>query len=108
MLAGLPDKALQEYLTSGTFYELTERTITDPARLMDELSGIKQNGLAIDDGEVDDQLNCLAVRITDDPFLLAVSIAKRGAAFSEAELISRSAQLRECAKTLQSLLIRCL
>ncbi|MCF8710076.1 IclR family transcriptional regulator [Rhizorhapis sp. SPR117] len=108
LLAGLSNNLLQEYLNSGTFYELTERTITDPDRLKDELCRIKQGGLAIDDCEVDDQLRCLAIGITDDPLFLAVSIAKKGPAFNEAELNLHSAQLRKCAQILRSLLFRCL
>lgn len=61
LLAHLPERARERYLAEGPFISLTERTITDPAALRDELYRIIRRGYALDDGEILDSLKCVAV-----------------------------------------------
>lgn len=63
LLAYQDDEARERYLAAGPFVALTERTITDPSRLRDHLVEVRDQGHAIDDGEVADGLFCVAIPI---------------------------------------------
>ena len=55
----------------------TEKTITDPAQLRQELATIRQRGYAIDNGEQEEGVRCLAVPVygTDGKVVAAISIS---------------------------------
>jgi DNA-binding IclR family transcriptional regulator len=61
LLAGLGEETLDAYLDDGPFVALTERTIVDPEMLRAELKRIRQQGYAVDDREIYDDLRCVAV-----------------------------------------------
>jgi IclR family transcriptional regulator, acetate operon repressor len=61
LLAHLPDHELESYLANGPFVALTERTITDPNMLREELARVRTRGFAEDDEEIALGLRCLAV-----------------------------------------------
>lgn len=63
LLAHLPEAQSRAYLAGGPFVALTSRTITDPAALEKELERVRQQGHAIDDGEIAEGLYCVAVPI---------------------------------------------
>jgi IclR family acetate operon transcriptional repressor len=63
LLAHLPGPEQSRYLAAGPFVALTDRTITDPARLKAELGRIAGQGFAIDNEEVVTGLQCLAVPV---------------------------------------------
>lgn len=65
LLAALPPAAQQTYLGEGPFIALTDRTITDPAALAEELARVRKQGHAIDDRELFEDLRCVAVPICD-------------------------------------------
>lgn len=65
LLAALPERALDAYFDGGPFVALTERTITDPATLRDELARVRSGGFALDNGEIADGLYCVAVPVLD-------------------------------------------
>ncbi len=46
LLADQPDDVLLRYLSSGRVTKLTERTITDPERLMSEVARVRSDGVA--------------------------------------------------------------
>lgn len=66
LLAHLPENERENYLSAGRFVALTERTLTEPDDLRAHLRMICARGLSIDDGEMADDLFCLAVPIVDD------------------------------------------
>lgn len=81
LLAHLPIEQLRGYLATGPFVPLTERTITDPARLAVELERVRAQGLAVDDGEIAAGLYCVAapIRMADGRVPAAISISRSAA-----------------------------
>lgn len=65
LLAHLPEEQQKAYLADGPFPRLTDRTITDPAALADELAKVREQDFAIDDGEIAPDLRCFAVPVRD-------------------------------------------
>lgn len=65
LLAGLPDDALDRYLAGVKMPALLPRTITDPARLREELMKIREQGYAMVDQELEEGLVALAVPVRD-------------------------------------------
>jgi DNA-binding IclR family transcriptional regulator len=63
LLAALPQAACDQYLAAGPFVALTGRTITDSTALRHCLARVRQEDFAQDDGEVADDLFCLAVPV---------------------------------------------
>jgi IclR family transcriptional regulator, acetate operon repressor len=82
LLAHLPENQRRAYLASGPFVALTEHTITDPAKLAEELDRVRIQGFATDDGEVSEGLACVAVPISapDGQVHAAVSVSRASAA----------------------------
>lgn len=60
LLAQLVESRLDAYL-AAPLVALTDRTITDPARLRAELAATRLRGFAIDDREMADDIGCIAV-----------------------------------------------
>jgi DNA-binding IclR family transcriptional regulator len=77
LLAALPETVCEQYLAAGPFVALTSRTITDSHRLRDCLQRVREEGFARDDGEVADNLFCLAVPLkrADGAVFAAISIS---------------------------------
>ena len=63
LLAGLPDAELDAVLAAASFTAHTDRTITDPARLRDELVRIRAQGWAVIDGELEPGLRSVAAPV---------------------------------------------
>jgi len=65
LLAQLSPEQLDEYLAPGDFVSLTETTISQPDFLRTELDEVRNQGWAIDRGEMYPELRCLAAPIHD-------------------------------------------
>jgi DNA-binding IclR family transcriptional regulator len=78
LLAALPAHAREDYLAAGPFPALTAHTITQPAMLRTELALIRDQGYALDDGEIAEGLHCVAapIRTADGRVLAAISISR--------------------------------
>jgi DNA-binding IclR family transcriptional regulator len=63
LLAHLSDDERADYLASESFVALTPATITDPKKLAEQLQRAKEQGYATDDGEIAEDLFCIAVPI---------------------------------------------
>ena len=63
LLAGLPNADLVDYLDSGPFPALTGNTITEKSKLEIEFKRIRRQHYAVDAGEIDESLFCLAVPV---------------------------------------------
>lgn len=84
LLAHLPDRERERYLSEGPFVRLTPKTIIEPRELRDELARIRARGYAIDDGEVVPNLHCVAVPLSDwrGRVVAAMSTSSRSEDFS--------------------------
>jgi IclR family transcriptional regulator, acetate operon repressor len=53
----------------------TERTLTDPVEFLAELARIRSRGYAVDDGEQEVGVRCVAVPVVGGPSMVALSIS---------------------------------
>ncbi|WP_193374765.1 MULTISPECIES: IclR family transcriptional regulator [Nocardiopsis] len=75
LLAQLPpDEALATVRRTG-MPAATDRTITTPEDFAEEMGRIRDRGYAIDDGEQEIGVRCLAVPVQGGPAMMAVSIS---------------------------------
>lgn len=65
LLAGLPDRQLDDYLRTGPFVALTPNTITDVPAIRRELDVVRETGVAFDRYEIREDLYCFAVPVPD-------------------------------------------
>lgn len=75
LLAQLPAVQVQALLVRAGMPAQTPHTITDPARLANELDRIRQQGYAVDDGEQELGVRCVAVALTRAPAPTALSVS---------------------------------
>lgn len=103
LLANLPEEQLRGYLATGPFVPLTDRTITDPAQLSRELERVRNQGIAIDDGEIAEGLYCIAapIRMPDGRVPAAISISRNIAQVTPAHEESVRALLMDAAQTIE-------
>jgi IclR family transcriptional regulator, KDG regulon repressor len=65
MLAALPADQLEQFLARAELRPFTPKTITSAEALRREIAEVRRTGLAIDDGEFDAELRCVAVPVRD-------------------------------------------
>jgi DNA-binding IclR family transcriptional regulator len=65
ILAALRPDQLDRYLERVELKALTPRTITDVRRLRPEIEDGRKDGMAIDDGEFDSEIRCIAMPVRD-------------------------------------------
>lgn len=65
LLAGLPDEALERYLSKVKPKALTSKSITDPQRLRQEIMAVREAGYATTVDQLDYGITALAVPIRD-------------------------------------------
>src|SRR5690349_12464029 len=75
LLAQLPDPVATEIINRTGLPAYTPHTITDPARLLEELGKIRRCGYALDDEEQEIGVRCVAVPLAGTPTLAAISIS---------------------------------
>jgi IclR family acetate operon transcriptional repressor len=92
LLAQLPPSRVAELLERVGMPAETEHTITDPSMLARELERIRAQGYAVDDGEQEVGVRCVAVPVPDGPSMTAVSVSGPEARVSW-ELVARIAPL---------------
>lgn len=76
LLSAAPDDVFKRVCEMG-LVRRTQRTITDPARLRDEILAIRERGYAIDDVENEEGIRCVAapIRGAEGYAVAAVSVA---------------------------------
>jgi IclR family acetate operon transcriptional repressor len=67
LLAELPEERVQEILRRTGMPSQTERTLTSPQRLAAELARVRRRGYALDDGEQEVGVRCVAVAVRSAP-----------------------------------------
>jgi DNA-binding IclR family transcriptional regulator len=87
LLAFAGDDVVEAVVAAG-LVGLTDRTITDGARLETELAAIRRRGYAVDDEEYEEHLRCVAAPVLDhtDVVIAAVSIAGPAHRMTDEEL----------------------
>jgi IclR family transcriptional regulator, acetate operon repressor len=75
LLSTLPDDAVRELLARTGMPAQTARTITDPEALLVELARIRRDGHAVDEGEQEVGVRCVAVAVPGTPQRLALSVS---------------------------------
>ena len=78
LLSTLGDQSLEYYLKAGEFMVFTENTITEPEKIREKIYEARQNKYALDNGEIQDDLFCVAVPIESDvlEFPLSISLSR--------------------------------
>ncbi|MDQ2851367.1 IclR family transcriptional regulator [Dermatophilaceae bacterium Sec6.4] len=79
MLAQLPDADVVHILHRTGMPAMTERTITDPAAMLTELARIRKVGFAIEEGEMELGVTCIAVAIPSKTALMSISMSSPAA-----------------------------
>nr|WP_281203498.1 IclR family transcriptional regulator [Nocardiopsis trehalosi] len=98
LLAQLPEHEALATVGRTGMPAATDRTITTPEEFAKELARIREQGYAIDDGEQEIGVRCLAVPVVGGPAMMAVSIsgpeARVGWGFVEraAPIVRRAAE----------------
>ena len=75
LLAELPVQHVVELIGRTGLPARTEHTLTDPDALLGELRRIREQGFAVDDGEQEVGVRCVAVAVTTRPARLAISVS---------------------------------
>ena len=102
LLASLADDVLGRWLKSRPLERYTERTITDPDRLMAELRTVRQQGFALDNEDRTAGAVCVAVGVNDldGTCVAAMSVSAPAFRFREAERTAALNHLRAAAGAL--------
>jgi IclR family acetate operon transcriptional repressor len=75
LLAQLAPEAVWEILQRTGMPAQTERSITDPDALAEELELVRTQGYALDDAEQETGVRCVAVPVPGAPTLTAISVS---------------------------------
>jgi IclR family transcriptional regulator, acetate operon repressor len=75
LLSTLPDEQVLAILARAGMPSITEHTITVPEALLDNLVHIRKHKYAIDDGEQELGVRCIAVTLDGLPFTAAISVS---------------------------------
>ena len=91
LLAGLPDEELAVLLRKMPLERFTEKTLTDPEALLAELRQIRRQGFALDRGERDEGVWCVAapIRNYEGKVVAAVSVSAPAARMGEEAIHAR-------------------
>lgn len=91
LLAGLADEELQPLLERMKLVRFTPQTLTDRRALLGELQRIRADGFALDRGERDEGVNCVAAPIynAERRVVAAVSVSGPTARMGEEDMVSR-------------------
>ena len=75
LLSQLPDDAVRELLARTGMPPATPNTITTPGAMFDELARIRREGYALDEGEQEVGVRCVAVAVPGAPRPMALSMS---------------------------------
>ncbi|HWN35981.1 MAG TPA: IclR family transcriptional regulator C-terminal domain-containing protein, partial [Pseudonocardia sp.] len=75
LLAQMGDEQVADVLSRTELVAHTEHTITDPVGYLRELRGVRTRGYALDEGELELGVRCVAVALQGGPARAALSIS---------------------------------
>lgn len=100
IMAGMPVDEVRDILARTGMPKHTENTITDPMLFSRQLAWSTEHGYAVDEGEQEVGVRCVAVSVPNAPSRLALSVSGPATRMSD-QLISRAVPLmREAAAEL--------
>lgn len=105
MLAHLPEREREAYLATGPFPPLTANTITDPAMLRLALVRVREQGIAIDEQEIAEDLTCFAapLRLSGE-VVAAISVSLGGTVSDPRQRMKVTASLLSAAAEIDRIL----
>ncbi|WP_067562615.1 IclR family transcriptional regulator [Nocardia acidivorans] len=92
LLAGMPGERTRELLQRTGMPRYTDHTITDPGEFTRQLEAAARSGYAMDDGEQEVGVRCVAVSVPDAPAPLAISISGPAGRMTQ-DLVDRAVPL---------------
>ena len=92
IMAQLPPEQVLAILTRTGMPRQTEHTITDPDEFAAALRWSREHGYALDEGEQEMGVRCVAVAVPDVPFRLALSVSGPATRMTN-ELVGRAVPL---------------
>lgn len=92
MMAAMPPEQVREILQRTGMPRHTENTITDPDEFARQLAWTAEHGYAMDEGEQEVGVRCVAVPVPDLPTRLAVSVSGPATRMTE-DLVQRAVPL---------------
>lgn len=101
ILAGLDDDEVRSILRHNGMPAMTSSTIVDETGLLDELVHVRDRGYAIDEGEQELSVRCIAVAVAGPPSPMAVSVSGPASRLGPAEEDRAVAALRDAADALR-------
>jgi IclR family transcriptional regulator, KDG regulon repressor len=106
LISGLAPVQMKRYLEGLELRPFTARTLVDPEELQKEFDRVRQDGVAVDDGEFDADVRCVAVPVYDFTGQIAGAIGISGSVWrlSIQELQTKASQVREAGRALSAAL----
>lgn len=98
LLAELPNREVEAILKRTGMPVHTATTLTEPAQLLASLDTIRERGYAVDEGEQEVGVRCVAVVVGDAPARVALSISGPAARVTD-ELVQAAAPALQAAAT---------
>ncbi|WP_020577997.1 IclR family transcriptional regulator [Actinopolymorpha alba] len=92
LLAQQSDNEVTALLQRTGMPARTHRTFTKPRQLLDELAAIRARGYAVDDGEQEVGVRCIAVTVPETPTPTAISVSGPAARITD-EVVAQAAPL---------------
>jgi len=83
MLSQLPEQRVRDVLARVGMPRLTSTTIVDPDDLLAQLEIIRARGFAVDEGEQEVGVRCVATCVPGAPALAAISVSAPVARFTD-------------------------
>ncbi|ABB14375.1 MULTISPECIES: IclR family transcriptional regulator [Carboxydothermus] len=99
ILAFRPEKEIEEIIRTKGLKYFTPNTITDPKKLHEELSLIRENGYSLDREEIEIGLRCVAAPIRDsqNTVVAAISVAGPSIRMTEEKIQELIVSVKEAA-----------
>lgn len=98
LLAALPEKARDDFLGNGPFVPITANTLTDPIRLLADIQLCASRDYAIDNGEMFEDIRCIAIPVRRDGVVVAaVSLSRKQSIVTEEQRRRDLIRLKMCA-----------
>ena len=106
LLANLPDERREALLGQLALQRHTAQTIADPGELRRELDRVRRSGVALDNGEFEEGVSCIAVPVRDGSggVVAAVSVSGPASRLTRARAESLAPRIREVAAALSGAL----